>query len=432
MPATPSRPATPWRPIAPWRPATPWRERGPVRAADWPAAREAARLLTYLGADTVPASSSSPALMQGGRSVPGASTTVDQDWAASGAAALTGWPDAPPVAPAGQPATVARAVALAFELITGVAVDGPALLGERAALMGLARNGRTAPGGATRLMSAADGWWALNLARDLDLVPALLETGDVDSINLAEPWCSITAWASRRRVTTIIERATLLGLAVAALGETGLDGPPWRITHRLARTPGRPRPLVANLGALWAGPLAAQLLRRSGADVIDIESRTRRDPTRTTAPEFYATLHAGHRLELLDVADPTALAALLRSADIVIEASRPRALRNLGLDAEAVLADGHARTWLRITGHRDPHRIAFGDDAAVAGALVAWDEHHQPVFAGDAIADPLTGLLAALAVVAHHNPASSTIIDIALADAAAYSATPRRAPNKNP
>jgi hypothetical protein len=280
MPATPSRPATPWRPIAPWRPATPWRERGPVRAADWPAAREAARLLTYLGADTVPASSSSPALMQGGRSVPGASTTVDQDWAASGAAALTGWPDAPPVAPAGQPATVARAVALAFELITGVAVDGPALLGERAALMGLARNGRTAPGGATRLMSAADGWWALNLARDLDLVPALLETGDVDSINLAEPWCSITAWASRRRVTTIIERATLLGLAVAALGETGLDGPPWRITHRLARTPGRPRPLVANLGALWAGPLAAQLLRRSGADVIDIESRTRR-PSRT-------------------------------------------------------------------------------------------------------------------------------------------------------
>jgi crotonobetainyl-CoA:carnitine CoA-transferase CaiB-like acyl-CoA transferase len=87
-----------------------------------------------------------------------------------------------------------------------------------------------------------------------------------------------------------------------------------------------------------------------------------------------------------------------------------------------VLADGRARTWLRITGHRDPHRVVFGDDAAVAGGLTAWDEG-LPVFAGDAIADPLTGLLGALAIAAAHSATRTSVIDIAMADVAAYCAS---------
>jgi len=38
-------------------------------------------------------------------------------------------------------------------------------------------------GGGTRLIPAADGWWALNLARDADLVPALTQAPAGD-----DPW----------------------------------------------------------------------------------------------------------------------------------------------------------------------------------------------------------------------------------------------------
>ena len=65
------------------------------------------------------------------------------------------------------------------------------------------------------------------------------------------------------------------------------------------------------------------------------------------------------------------------------------------------------RVWLRITGYGteagSAERVAFGDDAAVAGGLVGYDGA-GPVFVGDAIADPLTGLEAAAAVCAFAGP----------------------------
>ena len=100
-------------------------------------------------------------------------------WAASGLLALTGWPDRPPLS---GPAVVAdrlAALAQVIEVLTDgrVAVDGPALAAERAAVRGLTRGGRTSPGGACRLVPTADGWLAVNLPRasDLDLLPAWLQ-----------------------------------------------------------------------------------------------------------------------------------------------------------------------------------------------------------------------------------------------------------------
>ena len=57
-------------------------------------------------------------------------------------------------------------------------LDGPALLGERAAIFGLSRRGTTAPGGSCRLVRCADGWIAVNLARTDDLV--FVEAGELD------------------------------------------------------------------------------------------------------------------------------------------------------------------------------------------------------------------------------------------------------------
>ena len=66
---------------------------------------------------------------------------------------LTGRADGPALL--APPGVVERMTALAASLaeLSDVAVDGPALLGERAALAGLSRQGATSCGGATRLLS---------------------------------------------------------------------------------------------------------------------------------------------------------------------------------------------------------------------------------------------------------------------------------------
>jgi crotonobetainyl-CoA:carnitine CoA-transferase CaiB-like acyl-CoA transferase len=122
------------------------------------------------------------------------------------------------------------------------------------------------------------------------------------------------------------------------------------------------------------------------------------------------------------------LAALLRAADVVVEASRPRALAQLGLSPTDLGADGPA-VWVSITAHGRrgelADRVGFGDDAAAAGGLVAWTAD-GPVFAGDAIADPLTGVAAAAAVSdalgdATERPGGRRwLVDVALAEVAAW------------
>ncbi|MCU1379141.1 MAG: CoA transferase, partial [Acidimicrobiales bacterium] len=67
--------------------------------------------------------------------VPSASET----WASSGLLALTGWPDGPPVT---GPAEVAVGLVHLANVIAargGPVLDGPALSGERAAILGLTR-----------------------------------------------------------------------------------------------------------------------------------------------------------------------------------------------------------------------------------------------------------------------------------------------------
>ncbi len=61
--------------------------------------------------------------------------------------------------------------------------------------------------------------------------------------------------------------------------------------------------------------------------------------------------------------------------------------------------------------------MAFGDDAAVAGGLVARDDQ-GPCFCADAIADPLTGLAAAVAVLNALGDGGAWVIDASMADIA--------------
>jgi len=117
------------------------------------------------------------------------------------------------------------------------------------------------------------------------------------------------------------------------------------------------------------------------------------------------------------------MAALVGAADIVIESSRPRALARFGLDAEAAAAAG--TTWVSITAYgRASDRVGFGDDVAAGAGLLARDADGRPVFVGDAIADPLTGLTAAAAAACA--PAGGALLDIAMSHVVAATLDPAR------
>ena len=112
------------------------------------------------------------------------------------------------------------------------------------------------------------------------------------------------------------------------------------------------------------------------------------------------------------------MAALVAAADIVIEASRPRALAGFGLDAGAAVAAG--TTWISITAAgRGSDRIGFGDDVAAGAGLVARTDAGTPVFVGDAIADPLTGLTAAVLAMSAPADGAGKLWDVAMTDVVA-------------
>ncbi|HMG41211.1 MAG TPA: CoA transferase [Acidimicrobiales bacterium] len=342
-------------------------------------------------------------------------------WAASGAMWLTGHPDGPPLSPAA--AVVPALQATAREL--PVEVDVAELLAGRAALLGLGRRGRTSANGSCRLLPTTDGWVAVNLARpsDAESVGALVEAVVDD-----DPWAVLTRAAARMTGADLVDRGTLLGIPVAELPGPGRVAPAAAFTlHRLGEagtTPDVDGELVVDLSAMWAGPLCAHLLGRTGMRVVKVESTRRPDGARAGHPGFYEWLHAGHAsvtLDLATAAGRTALAELVDRADVVVESSRPRALAQLGIRAEAVVASRPGRTWVSITGYgrtgEAAHRVAFGDDAAAAAGLVARDDEGLPVFCADAVADPISGLSAAVGALASVAEGGGHLVEVAMVDA---------------
>ena len=363
--------------------------------------------------------------------MPGVTDAVSA-WASRGAMYLTGPPGGPPLGP---PAPLVPRLADAAAILgRWVAVDPLAVLTARAAIAGLTRRGQVSCGGGTRLLPTANGWLAVSLARpdDVELIPAWLGTG----LPPADPWPVVRDAVARASTDDLVDRGVLLGLPIAALPE---DPPPApRAPEPLAPLPCRATPLgdarpagsadllVVELASLWAGPLCGSLLARAGARVVKVESVRRPDGARRGPEAFFDLLNAGKRSVALDLAAPRGrddLASLIAAADVVIEGSRPRALAHLGIDP----ATAGVRVWVSITGHGrtppDADRVAFGDDAAVAGGLVVW-EVDRPYFCADAIADPATGLVAAAACLDALAAGGRWLLDVAMAGVAAHLAGP--------
>jgi hypothetical protein len=378
-------------------------------------------------------------------------------WARSGLMHLTGPDCGPPLVPRAPVMARAAAIAAAITEITGrdsdpVRLDLDHVLAFRASLTGWSRRGTVSANGTCRILRAADGWLAVNLARpdDLRSVPAVLgrnlrgpvpESPVPDAavpgstvLGAAVPdaavWDELRAEAAARPAAELAAAAQGVGIPASALGR---ERPAPVIATRLGSAGTSPR-LVLDLSAMWAGPLCASILGRAGWRVLKVEDVRRPDGARSGPAAFYADLHADSRTVILDFGSAQGRAELSRlagHAGIVVESSRPRALRRLDLVAEDWLSASPGRVWVSVTGYgrQDPQqRVAFGDDAAVAGGLVAYAADGTPVFCGDAIADPLSGLHAALAALAAHAAGGGWLVDVAMARVCADLARPAAAP----
>jgi hypothetical protein len=328
-------------------------------------------------------------------------------------------------------------------------VRARALLALRSRLLGLTPHAQVSAGGAGRLLAAADGWVAVNLPRpaDVDLLPAWLGLEPTDPDD-GPPWPAVRAAVRVRQAGALVADGQQLGLAVATvpapaevgatdeqLTSRGTDDPdhPWLVrgigepvaAGRRRRFVAEPPPLVVDLSSLWAGPSCARLLGQRGAHVVKVESTERPDGARRGPTAFFDAVNAGkerRELPLHTDAGRRELVELLGRADVVIEASRPRALAQMGIEPSAVAASRTGLVWVSITGYGRTgpwsDRVAFGDDAAAAGGLVDWDREGRPAFVADALADPLAGVVAAARAATAWRDGGGVLVDVALREVA--------------
>ncbi len=302
-------------------------------------------------------------------------------------------------------------------------LTGQGLLGERAAMNGFRVPGLVSAGGGCTLHPTRDGWIALSLARESDreLLPALFGDALIDPDDDPAIAERITSFETR----PLVARGAALGLAIAADGEfagVSIDVAPCS-TVAPAFPEVTNRPLVIDLSALWAGPLATHLLQLAGATVLKVESISRPDSMRSGDAGLFSLLNqhkASIALDLRTIDGRDALLALIRKADIVVEASRPRALLQLGIEADALVAEIPGLVWLSITAHGAHEdaasRIGFGDDCGVAGGLstALRQASGKTGFVGDAIADPLTGIAAARAAWAQWQTGQAARLNLSM------------------
>ena len=154
--------------------------------------------------------------------------------------------------------------------------------------------------------------------------------------------------------------------------------------------------------------------------MIKCESRSRPDGARRGPIAFFDLLNGNKQSVALDLDTPRGLGLLdqlISEADIIVESARPRALAQMGIDAERCIRARPGQVWVSITGHgrhgERGHWGGFGDDAAVAAGAVV-QTAGTPDICGDALAAPLTGQPAAVAALAHWRARRGALLDISL------------------
>jgi crotonobetainyl-CoA:carnitine CoA-transferase CaiB-like acyl-CoA transferase len=195
---------------------------------------------------------------------------------------------------------------------------------------------------------------------------------------------------------------------------------------------------VLDASRVLAGPFCGQLLADLGADVIKVERPGSGDETRTWGPPFAGPLSAyflscnrNKRAVAIDLSRPEGLAlfhSLVERSDILLENFRAASAGNLGVSPEKL----HARNPRLIVcsisgfGRTGPMSDLPGYDFAIQGLSglmsITGPADGPPSKVGVAVTDVLTGLYAAVAVLAclhaRRESGHGYAIDLALLDCA--------------
>ena len=174
---------------------------------------------------------------------------------------------------------------------------------------------------------------------------------------------------------------------------------------------------VLDLSRVLAGPLATQILGDLGADVVKVERPGEGDDTRQWGPPFvgsdaayYLSLNRNKRSVTVDLKTTEGIDAVRRLAsgsDVLIENFRPGLMADLGLSPEELRRTTPGLITCSLT--------AFNDDVpeaerrpgydimvqALSGLMsVTGEPDGEPVKAGVALLDVITGLQAAIGILA--------------------------------
>jgi crotonobetainyl-CoA:carnitine CoA-transferase CaiB-like acyl-CoA transferase len=182
---------------------------------------------------------------------------------------------------------------------------------------------------------------------------------------------------------------------------------------------------ILDLSRVLAGPLATQILGDLGADVIKVERPDGGDDTRLWGPPFvgddaayFFALNRNKRSIVVDLKTEEGVAAIRRlaaDADVLIENFRPGLIAELGLGLDGLRREHPRLITCSLT--------AFGEQApdaasrpgydiivqALSGLMsVTGEPGRDPVKVGVALLDEITGLYAAIGILAALDERSRT------------------------
>jgi crotonobetainyl-CoA:carnitine CoA-transferase CaiB-like acyl-CoA transferase len=180
---------------------------------------------------------------------------------------------------------------------------------------------------------------------------------------------------------------------------------------------------VLDLSRVLAGPSCTQLLGDLGADIVKVERPGVGDETRTWGPPFvvddagretsesgyYLSTNRNKRSVTIDFAKPEGAALvrrLLGRCDVLVENFKVGGLSDYGLAYEQLRPDFPRLIYCSITGfgQTGPYAPRPGYDMLVQGAggimSITGEPDRPPVKVGVAVNDVITGLYAAVGVLA--------------------------------
>ena len=185
---------------------------------------------------------------------------------------------------------------------------------------------------------------------------------------------------------------------------------------------------VVDLSRVLAGPYCTMVLADLGAAVVKVERPGEGDETRSWGPPYtggesayYLSINRSKRSCALDLKDARArelAVELCARADVVLENFRPGGADALGLGYDALRERNERLVYCSITGfgtgRRPPGRAGYDFIAQAESGLMAITGSDEPTKVGVAIVDVLTGLHAAVAILAALRAGDGARIEVPL------------------